>query len=368
MAVNVVALIEGAVHYKASDIHLQEGFPPYFRLDGDLTPISNHPPLQHEDMLQVVKELVPPRLIEKLERERAADVGYQHKDMVRLRIVVYYERGRLRMVLRLIPLTIPSFEQLGLPLILQTIAGFYRGLVLVTGPTGSGKSTTLAAVIDYMNAREKISITTIEDPIEFVHNNKVAIITQREVGEDVIDFNAGIVQAMRQDPDVILIGEMRDMETMRTAIKAAETGHYVMSTLHTTNAIQTIERVIGTFPQAEQDLLREQLSVNLKSSISQTLVKKIGGGRAAALEILVVTPSVSKLISDNRLRDIYGQMQTGDEGMITTDQALAKLAREKIITEEEGAAWSRDVYAFKRFLKGVSSSSDRGGIIAGFSS
>lgn len=363
---NIFALVEGAVKLKASDIHLMEESPPYFRLDGDLMPVQA-PVLTHDDMLEILRDVVPERLHGKLETHRGVDVGIQHENIIRLRLVAYYERHRLRMVFRLIPLKIATFEDLKLPDTLAKIAGLYRGMVLVTGPTGSGKSTTLAAVIDYMNSRDKISITTIEDPIEFVHQNKRAIVTQREVGEDVMDFNSGVIQALRQDPDVILIGEMRDTDTIRTAIKAAETGHYVLSTLHTTNAIQTIERVIGTFPQAEQDLVRDQMANNLKASITQTLVKRAEGkGRAAALEIMMVTASVQKLISDNRLRDIYGLMQTGEEGMQTGDQALAYLARDKVITEEEGAAWSRDIYAFKRYLKGVISSSDRGGIIAGF--
>lgn len=362
---NITALVEGANALKVSDIHLMEGCAPYFRLEGDLMPVK-HPPVSHEDLLEVVKTLVPQRLHDVLESNRAVDVGYQHKDMVRLRIIAYYERGRLRMVLRLIPLEIRTFEDLGLPNTLEKIANFFSGIVLVTGPTGSGKSTTLAAVIDFMNARDKISITTIEDPIEFVHQNKMGLVTQREVGADVTDFNAGLIQSLRQDPDVILIGEMRDTETIRTAIKAAETGHYVLSTLHTTDAIQTIERTISTFPQPEQALVREQLAGNLRASITQTLVKKAGGGRVAALEIMIVTPAVSKLIYDNRLRDIYGLMQSGDEGMQTRDQALANLAREKLITEEEGMSNAKDIYAFKRYLKGVSSSSDRGGIIAGF--
>jgi len=362
---NLATLVEGAVQFKASDIHLMENAPPYFRLDGDLIPV-NHPPVTHEDMEGVIKEIVPERLISQLAVNRAVDMGYQHKDMVRLRVIIYYERGKLRMVLRLIPLRIKTFEDLGLPDTLKRIADFISGIVLVTGPTGSGKSTTLAALIDFMNSRDKISITTIEDPIEFVHQNKTGIVTQREVGEDVTDFNSGVIQALRQDPDVILIGEMRDTETIRTALKAAETGHYVLSTLHTTNAVQTIERIISTFPQSEQDLVREQIASNLKASITQTLVKRTEGGRVAALEILVATPGVVKLISENRLRDIFTVMQTGEEGMQTCDQALANLARDKVITVEEGAATARDPYAYKRFLKGIASSSDRGGIIAGF--
>lgn len=364
--VDISALIEGAAQLKVSDIHLMEDCPPYFRIDGDLLPLK-HPPVTHDEMLLVLDQILPERLRERLQTHRAADVGYQHKDLVRCRLVVYYERHRLRMVFRLITLQIPTLDELRLPEVLKRIAGLYRGLVLVTGPTGSGKSTTLAAVIDHINATDKVSITTIEDPIEYVHRNKTAVVTQREVGDDVIDFNAGLVQALRQDPDVILVGEMRDTDTMRTAIKAAETGHYVLSTLHTTNAIQTIERVIGTFPQAERDLVREQLAGNLKASISQTLLKRASGkGRAAALEILIITDMVAKLISDNRLRDIYGLMQGGEEGMQTRDQALAKLVREDVVALEEAAACAIDVYALKRYVKGVASSNDRGGIISGF--
>jgi twitching motility protein PilT len=361
-------LIEGAYKSKASDIHLMEGSPPYFRLDGDLMPVQ-HPPLTHEDMTGALQAMLAKKQLEELETRRGVDFGFQHKDIVRLRLIAYYERGRLRMVFRLIPLQIPTFEQLQLPESLKKVVASYRGMVLVTGPTGSGKSTTLAAVIDFMNSTEKISITTIEDPIEFVHPNKRGIVTQREVGPDVTDFNSGVIQALRQDPDVILVGEMRDTETIRSAIKAAETGHLVMSTLHTTNAIQTIERVIGTFPQSEQDLVREQLGTNLRASVTQTLVKKAEGkGRTAALEIMICTATVAKLITDNRLRDIYGVMQTGDEGMQTADQALANLVRDKTITEAEATAYARDEYALKRYIKGASSSMDRGGIIAGFGS
>jgi len=359
-------LIEGAAKLRASDIHLMEGSPPSFRVDGDLIPV-NVPAVTADQMKLIATDLVPEHLRTQLTAKRSVDVGFQHKEITRLRIVVYFERGRLRMVLRLIPLKIPSFEELGLPPAVERITHLNKGLVLVTGPTGSGKSTTLAAVIDYMNTHEKISITTIEDPIEFVHTNKRAMVTQREVGKDVMDFTSGVVQTLRQDPDVILIGEMRDLETMRTAVKAAETGHYVLSTLHTTNAVQTIERVIGTFPESEHTLIRDQLTNNLQASITQALIRRAEGkGRAAAFEILIVSRTVAKLISDNRLRDIYSVMQTGEEGMQTFDQSLANLVRANTIKEQDGAMYANDVYAFKRFVKGMSSSSDRGGIIVGF--
>jgi twitching motility protein PilT len=218
-----------------------------------------------------------------------------------------------------------------------------------------------------MNDNRKVSIATLEDPIEFVHPNKKSLVHQREIGVDVPDYNTGLIQALRQDPDVILLGELRDVDTIRTAIKAAETGHLVFTTLHTTNAIQTVERVIGTFPETEHDLVREQLSTNLKAVISQNLVKrKEGKGRYAAQEILVVTGMISKLIADNRISDIFGVMKGREDGMQTYDQALADLVRAGKITEEEGLLYTRDEYAYKRFVKGVVSSSDSGGIIAGF--
>lgn len=359
-------LIEGAVKLNASDLHLMEGSPPYFRIDGILVSVK-HPPVTHDEMLDCMKSIVPERLKYKLEQKRGVDVGYQHQDIVRCRVIAFFERQRIRIAMRLIPLRVPTIEQLDLPAILEKIADFPRGMVLVTGPTGCGKSTTLAAIIDYINGAKKISITTVEDPIEFVHQNKKGIVSQREVGDDVEDFNTGLIQALRQDPDVILLGEMRDVDTMRTAIRAAETGHLVFSTLHTTNAIHTIERIIANFPETEHDLIREQLSSNLKAVITQNLVKRIEGkGRIAALEIMIITDMVAKLIRENRLGDIYGIMKSGQEGMQIFDQALASLVQEKKIPEEEGLFYARDPFAYRRLIKGVQSSSDRGGIIAGF--
>ncbi len=359
-------LIEGAVKLNASDIHLMENYPPYFRIDSVLVPVK-HPPVTHEEMMDILKSMVPERIKHKLEEKRGVDVGYQYKDVVRCRVIVFFERQRIRIAMRLIPLRVPTIEELDLPAILKKIADFPRGMIVLTGPTGCGKSTTLAAMIDYINETKKISITTIEDPIEFVHQNKKAIVSQREVGDDIGDFNSGLIQALRQDPDVILLGEMREVDTMRTAIRAAETGHLVFSTLHTTNAIQTIERIIANFPESEQDLVQEQLASNLKAVITQNLVRRTEGkGRIAALEILVVLDMVAKLIRDNRLGDIYGMMKGGQEGMQVFDQALANLVREKKISEEEGVRYARDPYAYRRFIKGVQSSSDRGGIIAGF--
>jgi twitching motility protein PilT len=359
-------IIEAAVKLKASDIHLMENCPPYFRLDNAVLPVK-HPPVSKEEMTDLLNTILPKRLSPELEKRRGVDIGYQYKDVVRCRVIVFFERQRLRVVMRLIPLEVPTIEQLELPDTLKAIADSRRGMVIVTGPTGSGKSTTLAAMIDYINSTHKMTITTIEDPIEYLHQNKKSVVTQREVGDDVTDFNTGLIQALRQDPDVILLGEMRDVESMRTAIKAAETGHLVFSTLHTTNAAQTVERVIANFPEPEHNLARAQLASNLKAVVTQYLVQRIEGkGRIAALEIMVVNSSIEKLIADNRIPDIAGVMRTGQEGMQVFDQALANLARDKKISEEDGARYAMDVYAYRRYVKGVQSSSDRGGIIAGF--
>ncbi|MFH0794936.1 MAG: PilT/PilU family type 4a pilus ATPase [bacterium] len=360
-------LLEAAVKIGASDIHLMEEYPPYLRVDGVLLPVK-HPPVSHDEMLKFTDDLLPDRLKPVLEERRGADLGYQYKDLIRCRFIIYFERRKLRIVMRLITMNIPTIDDMQLPPVLKSIADYPRGMVLVTGPTGSGKSTTLASIIDFINTNQKVAIATIEDPIEYTHKNKQAVISQREVGDDVTDFNSGIVQAMRQDPDIILVGEMRDVETMRTAIKAAETGHLLFSTLHTTTAINTIERIIGTFPQSEHELLRDQLATNMKAILTQSLLRRAEGkGRIAAVEILIVNTTISKLIRDNRLPDIYGVMQGGQEGMQTFDLGLANLVRENKVTEEEAATYTRDLYAFRRFVKGATTSSDRGGIISGFS-
>jgi len=352
---------------RASDIHLMEGHPPYIRVDGHIAPVKSEP-FTHDQIMDILKEILTDGMREKLKKSRGVDVGLEFKEMCRCRAIVFYERKHIKIVMRLVPLKVPGIEDLELPETLKRIAEYPRGLVVVTSPTGSGKSTTLAAMVDHLNATRRLSIITIEDPIEFVHTNKKSLVCQREVGEDIENFYDGVLQSMRQDPDVLMIGELRDMETMRAAIKAAETGHLVLGTLHTVNAVQTIERIISSFPDTEQELIRELLTSNLKAVISQNLiVRKVGKGRIAAVEIMAVTDSIQKLIAENRLTDIYSIMRAGKEGMQTFDQHLAQLAREERITREEGERRSRDVYAFKRYLQGILSSSDQGGIIDGFS-
>ncbi len=357
-------LIEGAVKFKASDIHLKEDEPPFFRVDHDLLPLQKQPPLTHEQMEGYLDIIVPDRLRSKLEQTRGIDVGYQYKELVRCRVIVFYQRRKLAISLRLLPIIPPTIEEMELPPALAAFTAYHRGMILVTGPTGSGKSTTMAALVDLINATQHVSITTVEDPIEYVHKNKKGYVTQREVGDDVEDFLSGSVQSLRQDPDIVLVGEMRDIATMRAGIYAAETGHLFLSTLHTSSAIQAVERIIGTFPQAEHKFVLEQLAMNLKAVITQELVRRAeGGGRIAAVEILVVTELVSKLILDNRISDIYEVMKKRESGMQTLDQALADMVRDGKITEEEGASYTRDVHAYHRYILKKESSSDLGGVL-----
>jgi len=360
---DIDSLLLGAKKVKCSDVHLIEGQPPYFRISGDMKPV-NVPPLTPQDITDMLKKMMPTHLHREYESQRGADFGYQVGKEIRVRVVCYYEMGLRGLVMRLIPLEIPTIEDLQLPEVIRTIAGNTRGMILLTGMTGSGKSTTLAAMIDHVTSTESVRIVTIEDPVEYVYTNKKAIISQREVGKDVPDFNVALRQAMRMDPDIILVGEMRDAETIRVAIKASETGHLVMSTLHTTSAVHTVQRIFGYFDRSEHALLSEQLSLNLKASISQRLVKRAeGGGRLAVQEIMVVNATIAKLIAEDRIPDIFGVIKGREDGMQTFDQALADLVRANKITFDEGALYCEDFYAYKRFIAGIASTGDKGGII-----
>jgi len=360
---NIDSLLLGAKKVKCSDVHLIEDQPPFFRIAGDMKKVDL-PPVTSADFTEMLNKMMPTHLHREYESQRGADFGYQVGNDIRVRVVSYYEMGKRGLVMRLIPLEIPTIEDLELPDVIKTIAGNSRGMVLLTGMTGSGKSTTLAAMIDYINSNESVRIITIEDPVEYVYTSKKAIISQREVGKDIPDFNAGLRQAMRMDPDIILVGEMRDIETIRVAIKAAETGHLVMSTLHTTSAVHTIQRIFGYFDRSEHALLSEQLSLNLKASITQRLVKRADGkGRVAVQEIMVVNATVAKLIAEDRIPDIFGVIKGRDDGMQTFDQALADLVRANKITFDEGALYCEDFFAYKRFIAGIASTGDRGGII-----
>ncbi|MDX2176134.1 MAG: PilT/PilU family type 4a pilus ATPase [Candidatus Sumerlaeia bacterium] len=360
---NFNALLIGAVQNGASDVHIIEGQLPYFRIRGDLKRVET-PPLSHDDMVALLKQIMPDRYKSDLEANYGVDFSYQHETIARFRCVAYYQDSKLAVAMRNIPLKVPSIDDMHLPEVLKKIAMLHRGMVLVTGITGSGKSTTLASMLNHMNTLEARRIITIEDPIEFKYANVKSVISQREIGRDVADFPSALRQAMRADPDVILVGEMRDQQTIRIGIKAAETGHLVFSTLHTRGAVHTIQRIMGYFDLAEHDLLRDQLSLNLAAVITQRLVKTVDGkGRRAAQEIMIVNGIIKKLIREGRVLDIGGVMAGRDEGMQNMDQALAELVREKAISTDEGAKFCDDFYAMKRYIAGVSSSADKGGIV-----
>lgn len=357
-------LVKGAIKHKASDIHILQDSTPFLRINGTLVRVETGPTTR-EELEQVVAEVVPTRIAHLLKTNRGVDFSYQFRDMERFRGVAFYEQERLGLALRCIPMKIPTIDELEMPPVLKSIARIHRGMVLLTGITGCGKSTTLAAMIDHLNHLEPRRVITIEDPIEYIYTTAKCIVSQREVGDDVPDFATGLRQALRMDPDVILIGEMRDLETMRVAVKAAETGHLVLSTLHTTGAVHTIQRIVSHYPDQEHELVREQLSLNLKGAITQRLVKRAdGSGRIAVQEIMIVTEVVAKLIRENRISDIFPIIRSREAGMQTFDQALADLVRIEKITFDEGKKFCEDFYVYRRFIRGVSASSDKGAILA----
>ncbi len=361
---NFEQLLMGAHRLKASDVHLVPDSPPVLRVTGDLRPV-NAPPVTGEEMEKLIKEIMPERLKKDLEDHRGADFAYRLRNIARFRCVAFYVNNQLGLTMRLIPIDIPTVDQLKMPEVIKDIAQLHRGMVLLTGVTGCGKSTTLASMLNFLNTSEARRIITIEDPIEFLLPNQKCIITQRQIGIDIPDFMHGLRQAMRMDPDVILIGEMRDVETIRIAIKAAETGHLVFSTLHTTSAVHTIQRIIGHFDQSEHEMLRDQLALNLKASVTQRLVKTVDGkGRRASMEIMRVNATVSKLIHENRISDIFSVIRSRDGGMQVMDQALADLVREQAISIEEASKYCDDFYALKRYVQGVGASGDAGAILS----
>jgi twitching motility protein PilT len=362
VVLNSKALVEGAYVHNASDIHIVQDSDIYLRIDGHMRPVqSSH--ISSEDLRQFLSQIMPPYVEKNLRERRGADFAWQPDERMRFRVSAYYERDRLRLVMRLIKIKIATVEDLGLPEVFHAIVGWQRGIVLLTGVTGSGKSTTLAAMLNEINTNESRCIITIEDPIEMVHPNIKALVSQREVGRDVDSFRHGLVQALRQDPDVILIGEMRDPETISTALRAAETGHFVFSTMHTSNALHTIERILAEFPEGEHGLLREQLANNLRATVTQRLVRRAGGkGRLAALEIMVVNDSIRKLLLENQIQSIGTIIRERRDGMMLFDQHLADLVRAKQVDVEEAYKYVEDEPTFRRFLKGHLATADRGGI------
>jgi len=328
-------LLAACVKQGASDIHISVGQPPVFRLHGRLRRLETKT-LEPEDTISLMKSITPDRCQQELQEKGGTDFGFAFGDMARFRVSVFRQRGNVSMVLRQIPNNMLSMEQLGLPPKCKDLIMRPRGLFLVTGPTGSGKSTSLASMIDYLNENVDHHIITIEDPIEFYHYHKKSTVNQREVGTDVPSFAEAIRRALRQDPDVILVGEMRDLETIEAAITAAETGHVVFGTLHTTGAEGTVNRIIDVFPTNQQDQIRTQLSTAIIGVLSQTLLPKIGGGRVAAHELLVVNPGIANLIRENKTYRITSSLQTGAKfGMQELDDCLFRLWKSEKVTAEE---------------------------------
>ncbi len=328
-------LLQACVKQGASDIHITVGQPPVFRLHGRMRKLETKI-LGAEDTVALMKSITPERCQRELQEIGSTDFGFAFGELARFRVSVFKQRGNTAMVLRQIPNDKLTMEQLGLPERVAELCMRPRGLFLVTGPTGSGKSTTLASMIDYINMTVDHHIITIEDPIEFYHDHKKSTVNQREVGVDVPSFAEAIKRALRQDPDVILVGEMRDLETIETAITAAETGHVVFGTLHTNSAQGTINRIIDVFPTTQQDQIRTQLATSILGIISQTLLPRIGGGRIAAHEFLVVTPGIANLIRENKIFRITSAIQTGaKQGMVLMDDAMFKLWREQKVTKED---------------------------------
>lgn len=346
-------LLISTVECGGSDLHIKVGTPPLVRIRGDLVPL-NAPLLTADDARQLSFAALSETQIERFKKDRELDFAYAIEGHARFRGNVFLQRGLTQAVYRVIPLVIRSMEELLLPPVCKFFAERPRGLVLVTGPAGSGKSTTQAAMIDYINRNFPLHIMTIEDPIEFVHPSGKALINQRELDRDTKSFSNALRAVLRQDPDVILVGEMRDLETIALAVTAAETGHLVFGTLHTTDAVQTIDRVIDVFPQHQQQQIRMQLSVNLVGVISQTLIKTVdGGSRVAAFETLVGISSVRSLIREAKTHQISSLIQTGmKQGMITMDQSLAALVHAGLVTFEAAAEKAQNLAEFKILCAG----------------
>jgi twitching motility protein PilT len=339
---DITELLAFSVKNKASDLHLSAGLPPIIRVDGEMRKL-NIPALEHKEVHALIFEIMNDKQRKEYEENLETDFSFEVKDLSRFRVNAFVQNRGAAAVLRTIPSDILSLDDLGAPQIFKDIINQPTGIVLVTGATGSGKSTTLAAMIDHINSTKREHILTIEDPIEFVHENKLCVLNQREVHRDTHSFNNALRSALREDPDIILVGELRDLETIRLAISAAETGHLVFGTLHTNSAPKTIDRLIDVFPAAEKSMIRSMLSESLRAVISQTLLKKVGGGRVAAHEIMLGIPAIRNLIREDKVPQMYSVIQTGQShGMQTMDQCLQKLVAQGQITAQDAASKSID--------------------------
>ncbi|ALO42952.1 type IV pilus twitching motility protein PilT [Pseudoalteromonas phenolica] len=343
---DITELLAFSVQHKASDLHLSSGVSPMIRVDGDVRRV-NIPALESKDVNSLVYDIMNDNQRKDYEQNLEVDFSFEVPNLARFRVNAFNTSRGPAAVFRTIPSKVLSLDDLGAPDIFRDISDNPRGLVLVTGPTGSGKSTTLAAMVDYINNSKHHHILTIEDPIEFVHQNKLSLINQREVHRDTHSFKAALRSALREDPDVILVGELRDLETIRLAMTAAETGHLVFGTLHTTSAPKTIDRIIDVFPGEEKDMVRSMLSESLQAVISQTLVKKVGGGRVAAHEIMLGIPAIRNLIREDKIAQMYSAIQTGAmHGMQTMDQCLKNLVNRGLITAQDAQTKAHDKAQF----------------------
>jgi len=332
---DITELLAFSAKQGASDLHLSAGLPPMIRVDGDVRRI-NLPPMEHKEVHGLIYDIMNDKQRKDYEEFLETDFSFEVPGVARFRVNAFNQNRGAGAVFRTIPSKVLTMEDLGMGQVFKDVASVPRGLVLVTGPTGSGKSTTLAAMMDYINDTRYEHVLTIEDPIEFVHESKKCLVNQREVHRDTLGFNEALRSALREDPDIILVGELRDLETIRLALTAAETGHLVFGTLHTTSAAKTIDRVVDVFPAEEKSMVRSMLSESLQAVISQTLMKKMGGGRIAAHEIMIGTPAIRNLIREDKIAQMYSSIQTGGSlGMQTLDQCLEGLLRKGLISRED---------------------------------
>jgi len=345
-------LLELAARQRASDLFFKAGAPPSLRLHGRIAP-TEYPVLSGEEVRQLAYSIMSPQQIARFEQRHEGDLAFTREGLARFRANVYQQRGNVGMVLRLIPLDLPSLDELGMPPVLKELPKQRQGLVLVTGPTGCGKSTTLAAMIDQINTTRKANIITVEDPIEFVHPDKLGIVSQREVGIDTDSFTTALKYVVRQSPDIILIGEMRDVETMNVALQASETGHLVFSTVHTPSAGETMDRIVNMFPPHDKPQICMRMATSLRGVVSQKLVPRADGtGRLAAVEVMIATPTVAKLVEEGRFGQLYSAISEGGYwGMQTMNQCLLRYFKAGLISEDDALGYAGNITELRQMIR-----------------